>query len=85
MYDAHVNEKYPRTRQKEIMNGVILPVSDGLENSITPSQECISQHINWSSDEEIRDISTSGWAPWDEYLALSHFGVLMPKGEVCCI
>ena len=50
LYDAHSNEKKARRRQKAIMRGMNLPVSDGSEDVITPEEEWLS-NLKWSDEE----------------------------------
>jgi hypothetical protein len=52
LYEAHVNEKKSRRRQKQMLAHMQLPVSSGSEENITPKEEWISQHSQWDEDLE---------------------------------
>ena len=52
MYEEHVNAKKDRQRQKQLMKHFQLPVSDGLENVITPKEKWVSSQ-RWSLSEDV--------------------------------
>ena len=53
MYEAHVEEKNNRYRQKQIMRKLEIPVSDGSEEDITPKEKWLAQgRVAWSDEEE---------------------------------
>lgn len=51
MYDAHMQTKKIRQRQKAMMVHMNIPVSDGSEDIITPLEEWKSKH-KWTSSED---------------------------------
>ena len=52
MYEAHVQEKKSRLRQKQIMRKLDLPVSDGSEEDVTPKATWVAERVAWSDEEE---------------------------------
>ena len=53
MYEAHVQDKKNRCRQKQIMRKLDLPVSDGSEEDITPKEKWLADgRVAWSDEEE---------------------------------
>ena len=53
MYDAHVQEKKSRYRQKQIMRKLEIEVSDGSEEDITDKDEWLSNGgVVWSDIED---------------------------------
>ena len=51
-YQAHVNAKMDRRRDKVIMMQVGLEVQDGSEERITDEKKWTRQHCRWSESEE---------------------------------
>ena len=68
MYDAHVEGKKNRQRQKKALSSLGATVSPpGSENNITPPEQWKSK-IQWSDSEDDVGASPPGWegAQWDD-------------------
>ena len=52
MYEAQVQEKKSRLRQKQIMRKLDLPVSDGSEEDVAPKAKWVAERVVWSDEEE---------------------------------